>query len=326
MINIEKRIHSLKLDINFSLGCLVVLLVLAACASEPAPTPAADGEGEVEVPTATPAVSTDASPYPVPALAQPEGYPPPDTTVSLPSYPAPLAEEEIPVYTYRVLNQYHHDTEAFTQGLVWHDGRLLEGTGLVGESSLRRVVLETGEVEQIVPLPAPYFGEGITVWQDLVFQITWQNQQGFKYDVNTFEKLAEFSYSTEGWGLTHDGRLLIMSDGSSTLYFRDPETFAEMGRVQVFAGEEAVVRLNELEYINGEVWANIWQTNRIARIDPGSGQVTGWVDLSGLLEPANLTKPVDVLNGIAYDADNDRLFVTGKLWPTLFEIEVIEER
>jgi glutamine cyclotransferase len=190
-------------------------------------------------------------------------------------------------------------------------------------TSLRRVNLEDGAVQQIEELPAEFFGEGLVLWGDKLIQLTWRNQVAFVYDMDSFEQIGQFNYETEGWGLTHDGRQLIMSDGSSTLTFRDPETFAETGRVQVFAGEQPIDRLNELEYIDGEVWANIWQTNRIARIDPETGQVNSWLDLTGLLDTSNLTETVDVLNGIAYDAENGRLFVTGKLWPTLFEIELI---
>jgi glutamine cyclotransferase len=188
---------------------------------------------------------------------------------------------------------------------------------------LRRVNLEDGAVQQIEQLPDDFFGEGLVLWDDKLIQLTWRNQVAFVYDKDSFEQISQFNYETEGWGLTHDGRQLIMSDGSSTLTFRDPETFAETGRIQVFADGQPVDRLNELEYIDGEVWANIWQTNSIARIDPETGQVSSWLDLTGLLDTRNLTETVDVLNGIAYDAENGRHFVTGKLWPTLFEIELI---
>lgn len=236
---------------------------------------------------------------------------------------SPLPSGEPPVYTYRVVRAYEHDPEAFTQGLVFHQGVLYEGTGLRGRSSLRKVELETGRVLQLYKLPDRYFGEGVTVWGKEIFQLTWQSQVGFVYDRESLKILDEFAYPTEGWGITHDGRHLIMSDGSSTLYFLDPGTRTKIGQVQVHDGNNPVVRLNELEFILGEVYANVWQTDRIARIDPRTGQVVGWVVLTGLLKPEDHDRPVDVLNGIAYDAEGDRLFVTGKLWPKLFEIELI---
>ncbi len=249
--------------------------------------------------------------------------------ISAAAYPAPdELVSSAPVYTYRLITPYPHDPAAFTQGLVWQDGNLYEGTGRYGQSSLRRVNLETGGVEQMVSLPETYFGEGIVVWEDKIIQITWQEQTAFVYDRETFAQVGQFSYETEGWGITHDGRRLIMSDGTNTLFFRDPDTFAETGQVQVMDGSVPITRLNELEFIEGEglqgeVWANIWQTDRIARINPETGQVTGWVDLTGLRPPETLADSNAVLNGIAYDAENGRLFVTGKLWPTLFEIDVI---
>jgi glutamine cyclotransferase len=207
--------------------------------------------------------------------------------------------------------------------LVFEDGVLYEGTGLNGRSTLRRVELETGEVLQIHELPAQFFGEGVTVYGNDIIQLTWQSHVGFVYDRDSFELLQEFNYSTQGWGITHDGERLIMSDGTATLYFLDPETFEEIGRVGVYDNDGSVNRLNELEYVQGEIYANVWQTNCIARIDPQTGQVVGWIELKGLLTPEDRGEPVDVLNGIAYDAENARLFVTGKLWPKLFEIELI---
>ena len=229
----------------------------------------------------------------------------------------------VPVYTYRVVNVYPHDPDAFTQGLVFENGVLYEGTGLWGYSSLRKVALETGTVLQLCALSSQYFGEGIVIWADQIVQLTWRSYVGFVYDKGSFAPLREFSYPTEGWGITHDGSRLIMSDGTSTLRFWDPETFAEVGQVEVRDNGVPVTRLNELEYIEGEVYANVWQTDRIARIDPQTGQVVGWIDLTGLLGVGSSRKAADVLNGIAYDAENDRLFVTGKLWPQLFEIELI---
>jgi glutaminyl-peptide cyclotransferase len=229
-------------------------------------------------------------------------------------------------YSYEIVNQFPHDPEAFTQGLVYEDGWLYEGTGLYGRSSLRRVELETGNVAQIHHLPDNYFGEGITIWEDRIIQLTWQEQTGFVYDKTSFELLDTFTYETEGWGLTHDGRRLIMSDGSATLYFLDPETLTEIGRVTVIdEWGNPVVRLNEMAYIDGEVYANVWLTDRLVRLDPETGHVTGWIDLSDLLAGVPLTGPVDVLNGVTYDAENDRIFVTGKLWPLLFEIELVEQ-
>ena len=237
--------------------------------------------------------------------------------------PAPTTSNITPVYSYNVVNTYPHDRSAFTQGLVFEDGVLYEGTGLNGRSTLRRVELETGEVLQIHELPAQFFGEGVTVYGNDIIQLTWQSHVGFVYDRDSFELLQEFNYSTQGWGITHDGERLIMSDGTATLYFLDPETFEEIGRVGVYDNDGSVNRLNELEYVQGEIYANVWQTNCIARIDPQTGQVVGWIELKGLLTPEDRGEPVDVLNGIAYDAENARLFVTGKLWPKLFEIELI---
>jgi len=228
-------------------------------------------------------------------------------------------------FTYRTINSYDHDPLAFTQGLIYHEGELYEGTGLWGESTLRRVALESGEVLQKISIDDQFFGEGVTLWNDQLIQLTWRSNVGFVYDRATFDQQAEFSYPTEGWGITHDGERLIMSDGSANLYFLDPETFVEIGRIEVTDGARAINNLNELEFINGEVFANVWQTNRIARIDPGTGNVLGWIDLTGLLPLADRTGREDVLNGIAYDAGCGRLFVTGKLWPKLFEVELIQK-
>ena len=229
----------------------------------------------------------------------------------------------IPVYTYKIVNTYPHDRSAFTEGLVFEDGVLYEGTGLRGYSNLRRVKLETGEILQICELPPQFFGEGVTVYGNKIIQLTWQSHIGFVYDKYSFKLLQEFSYPDEGWGITHDGKHLIMSDGTSTLHFLDPETFEEISQIEVFANNIPLTRINELEYVQGEIYANIWQTERIARIDPLTGQVIGWIDLKGILSPEDDSKTVDVLNGIAYDAKNDRLFVTGKFWPKLFEIELM---
>jgi glutamine cyclotransferase len=228
-----------------------------------------------------------------------------------------------PAYTYRLVNTYPHDPEAFTQGLIWHNGTLYEGTGLYGASSLRQVALENGEVQMITPLPDDLFGEGITILDDQLFQLTWRGQVARVYDPNTFEQIATIPYPTEGWGLTHNGEHLIMSDGTSQLYFRDPATFAEVRRIEVLEGETPVTRLNELEFIDGYIYANVWKTDQIAIIDPEDGAVKSWIDLSGLLPSSQRRSSEAVLNGIAYDSETDRLFVTGKLWPNLFEIELV---
>ena len=229
---------------------------------------------------------------------------------------------DAPVYGYRVVDEYPHDPDAFTQGLVYLDGLLYEGTGLLGQSTLREVDLETGQVLRSRPLDPEHFGEGIAVLDDRVYQLTWRTQTCFVYDRATFEPLATFTYPTEGWGLTTDGERLIMSDGTSRLTFRDPATFAEVGAVDVRAGAEPVANLNELEWIDGEIYANVWQSEQIARIDPKTGSVVGWIDLAGILPTGQRTGKEDVLNGIAYDTTTKKLFVTGKWWPTLFEIQL----
>jgi glutamine cyclotransferase len=235
-----------------------------------------------------------------------------------------VTPDAIPLYTYEVVNVYPHDPDAFTQGLVFDGDTLYEGTGLNGRSSLRRVDLLSGTVLQQIDLPSEYFGEGIVVWGDQIVQLTWQSRRGFLYDKTTFARQGEFAYETQGWGITHDTRRLIMSDGSATLYFWDPDTFRPVDAIHVYDLNGAVAALNELEYVKGEIFANIWQTDRIARIDAVTGQVLGWIDLSGLLTPEERAN-ADVLNGIAYKPDTDQLFVTGKLWPKLFEIRLIPQ-
>ena len=268
------------------------------------------------------------SPIPTPSFATPTPTPTPTPeTTATPTTPDRPTVNPAPVlYTYRVVETYPHDREAFTQGLVFADGMLYESTGLRGRSSLRLVELETGEVRQSRELADQFFGEGITVFGDRIVQLTWQSQVGFVYAKDSFELVQEFSYSTEGWGLTHDGQRLIMSDGTPTLHFLDPETFQETGAVEVYDQEGPVNRLNEMEYIQGEVYANVWQTDRIALIDPDSGWVRAWVDLSGLLSEEDRHQGADVLNGIAYDSQQGRLFVTGKLWPKIFEIKLVSEK
>lgn len=226
-------------------------------------------------------------------------------------------------YTYEIVNTFPHDRKAFTQGLVFENGVLYEGTGLPGRSSLRKVELETGNVLQMHKLSTKFFGEGITIYGDNIIQLTFRENIGFVYNKDTFELLREFNYPTEGWGITHDGSRLIMSDGTPTLYFLDPETFEQVSRIKVQDQRAPVWGLNELEYIDGQIYANVWPTERIAIIAPDSGGVTGWIDMQGLLAPQDYTEYVDVLNGIAYDKNNGRLFVAGKFWPKLFEIKVI---
>ncbi|WP_299430750.1 glutaminyl-peptide cyclotransferase [uncultured Meiothermus sp.] len=231
---------------------------------------------------------------------------------------------QIPVWGFRVVNTFPHDPTAFTQGLIYHNGFLYEGTGLFGQSSIRKVELETGRVLQRHALAPRYFGEGITLFQNRFFQLTWRNQEGFIYDMN-LNPVGSFTYQTEGWGLTHDGQRLIMSDGSAQLFFLNPRTLRPERTLTVRAGGQPVQRINELEFIQGRIWANVWMTHRIAIINPQSGSVEAWLDLTGLalLAQARNRNPDAVLNGIAYDAQNNRLFVTGKLWPFLFEIEVV---
>ena len=224
-------------------------------------------------------------------------------------------------YTYNVVNVYPHNETASTQGLIFEDNIIYESTGRYGQSTLRRVELETGNIIQLHALPDQFFGEGITIFDDKIIQLTWQSEKGFVYDKNSFDLLQEFTYPTEGWGITHDGSRLIMSDGTATLYFLDPETFQKIGQVEVY-DEEPVARLNELEYIDGKVYANIWKEEKIAIINPQTGRVTGWIDLKGINETENQDSS-NVLNGIAYDAEEDRLFVTGKRWSQLFEISLV---
>ena len=235
------------------------------------------------------------------------------------------ASEPVPVYTYEIKNTYPHDRAAFTQGLVFRDGFLWESTGQYGSSSLRQVELQTGRVVKSVPVSREFFAEGMTIFGGKVYQLTWQEKRAFVYDAKDFRRIGEFKYAGEGWGLTHDGESLVMSDGTSTLRFLDPETFAVRRAVRVVDGSRPVEQLNELEYVNGEIFANVWQTDRVARIDPRTGSVLGWIDLAGLLRPADARGDEDVLNGIAYDEASDRLFVTGKLWPKLFEIRLIRK-
>ena len=233
---------------------------------------------------------------------------------------------QTPEYGYRVVRTFPHDPLSFTQGLEFRDGVLYEGTGLNGQSKLRKVRLETGEVLQQRAIAETYFGEGITVLRKQIFQITYTTQTGFVYDKATFKPLRSFRYAGEGWGLTNDGTRVYMSDGSSEIRVWDGDQLKESRRIKVRDGGREVRHLNELEWVKGEIYANIWQTDRIARISPLDGRVIGWIDLTGLLSERERIAGTDVLNGIAYDAATDRLFVTGKLWPKLFEIQLVPRK
>jgi glutamine cyclotransferase len=227
-----------------------------------------------------------------------------------------------PQYGFRVVKTYPHDRSAFTQGLEYRDGFLYEGTGQVGRSTLRKVKLETGEVLQSYDLPQPFFGEGITVLPQQILQLTWQSQTGFIYDKTNFRVVKSFSYPGEGWGMTNDGKQIYMSDGTAQVRVWDLASLKEIKRINVSDMGKPVTQLNELEFVRGEIWANVWQTDRIARISPGDGRVLGWIDLTDILPKGERSNSDAVLNGIAYDAATDRIFVTGKLWPKLFEIKL----
>lgn len=230
----------------------------------------------------------------------------------------------VPVFGYQVVNTYPHSSDAFTQGLVYDDGLLYEGTGLYGQSTLRRLQLQTGGVLGERHLNSSLFGEGIALYKDRIVQLTWQSGLGLVYVKENMTEIGSFRYQTEGWGITSNGSRLIMSDGTDILHILDPESFAEVGRVSVKADGKSLQGLNELEFVKGQIYANIWPTNWIAIISPESGAVLGKIDLSGILPQEDLQgRRVDVLNGIAYDAKEDRLFVTGKLWPRLFQIRVV---
>ncbi len=243
-------------------------------------------------------------------------------TPEMTQIPSTTSTPTVTHYAYTIVNTYPHDTNAFTEGLLYSDGSLYESTGINGNSSVRRVDLTTGNVLQEYALPDRYFGEGIAVVNNTIIQLTWESHIGFIYDKTTFSLMGNFSFSTEGWGLTFDGKHLIMSDGTSNLYFLDPTTFERTGQIQIHDGNTSIVNINELEYINGDIYANIWQTNTIAIINPITGQVKAWIDLTGLPSENN-SDPNAVLNGIAYDQNNNRLFVTGKDWSSLYEIKLV---
>jgi len=223
---------------------------------------------------------------------------------------------------YRVIHTYPHDPNAFTQGLIYEDGHLYESTGLYGHSSLREVDLQTGQVIREHDLPSQYFGEGLTDWGNTLVQLTWKAQMGFVWDRDTFRLLRTFHYSGEGWGLTQDGHDLILSDGSSALRYLNPITFATVRTLEVTDHGKPVEQINELEWVEGQIFANVWMSNRIARISPKDGHVIAWINLAGIIPDVELRNNNAVLNGIAWDAQKHRLFVTGKLWPKLFEIQI----
>ncbi len=243
----------------------------------------------------------------------------------LPSLPACA---DVPVYGAKVIKTYPHDTGAFTEGLFWHDGYLYESTGEVGRSSIRKVDLATGEVVQKMVLMPPYYGEGIIKFGDKLYQLTWRSGTGFIYDFKSFDKLGQFHYSGEGWGMTTDGKRIYMSDGTPQIRVLDPATLKVQRRITVTWNGHEVANINELEWIKGEIWANIWLTHRIARIDPASGAIRAFIDLSGLLpKPGEVRDPNNaVLNGIAWDKQRDRIFVTGKNWPHLYQIELVKPK
>jgi glutaminyl-peptide cyclotransferase len=243
-------------------------------------------------------------------------------SVATASQRAPAGQEAVR-YGYRIVNTFPHDSRAFTQGLIFRGGFLYESTGLRGRSSLRKIRLETGEVIQQLAVDPLYFAEGLAEWNGELIQLTWQHEIAFRYDVATFAGRGTFKYVGEGWGLASDGKRLVMSDGSAVLRWLSPPTFRETGRLSVTDRGRPVGNLNELEIVGDEIFANVWQTDRIARISPVSGRVTGWIDLTGLLPAAERRDADAVLNGIAYDAAAGRLFVTGKLWPRIFEIQIV---
>lgn len=224
--------------------------------------------------------------------------------------------------SYQVINSYPHDPTSFTQGLLWKDGGLYESTGLYGQSKLRRLEFPSGKVLKELKLAPELFGEGLASIDDQLYQLTWKSHRGFVYDRDSFRLLDEFRYDTEGWGLTYDGRNLVLSDGSSDLFYLDPQTSKPFRKLAVTMNGRALTELNELEFIEGEIWANVWQSDLIVRIEPSSGRVASFLNLKGILAPSDRTGSEDVLNGIAYDSEKKRVFVTGKLWPRIFEIKV----
>jgi glutaminyl-peptide cyclotransferase len=314
----QNIIHNGIVPVTIGLALIGLVSGMTACGADEEPTPTPQ-------PIVAATTAPTATPIPLPTVGSLLPTPTSVTIAALSPLPLPASTAVTPRYTYKIVKVYPHDPEAFTQGLLFDEGILYESTGLNGFSSIRRVDLESGAVLALVPLPAAFFGEGISIVGDQLYQLTWQEQTGFIYNKETFAVQKHFSYPTEGWGITFDGERLIMSDGTARLYFWDPTTLAQVGAVDVYDENGPVVRLNELEYIHGEIFANIWQTDAIARIDPITGAVVGWIDLTGLLPLEDRTPTTDVLNGIAYLPAGDRLFVTGKKWPKLFEIRLVPQ-
>jgi glutaminyl-peptide cyclotransferase len=251
-----------------------------------------------------------------PAAKLPESVPP------SPSHSEKSGATPMVRYTYEVIASLPHDPTAFTQGLVFRDGTFFESTGLNGRSSLRAVEPSTGRILRQAAVPAQYFAEGLAIIGAKAFQLTWQDHKGFVYDADTFRLEKEFAYESEGWGLATDGHSLILSDGTDKIRFLDPATFAVTRTINVTAGERRITHLNELEFIKGEIFANVWQTDEIVRIDPATGVVRGVIDFAGLLAPQDRGPQSEVLNGIAYDAATDRLFITGKFWPKIYQVRL----
>lgn len=246
------------------------------------------------------------------------------TIILICSVASHAATPSIPVYDYQIVHSYPHDTKAFTEGFFYRDGYFYESTGLNGRSSIRKVDIESGKTLQKMDIGKRYFGEGISDWKGKIIGLTWKSGLGFVWNLKTFRQVKSFDYDGEGWGLTHNDQYLIMSDGTPVLRFIDPENLTTVRKITVTAHGEELPELNELEWVDGEIFANVWQTNKIVRIDPETGKVTGIIDLTGILAQAGkLPSPIDVLNGIAWDEEHRRLFVTGKLWPKIFEITLI---
>lgn len=321
---VSKSFRQQRINFLGSIAMIGLVGLLTACGAEPTPT-----SQPTVPPTVTPTVALTVALTVAPTVPPTviSALPTPTAVTASPLPQQPTAVGAIPHYTYEVVNVFPHDPEAFTQGLLFDEGQLYESTGLKGYSSIRRVDLQTGQVLANRPLTATYFGEGIAIVDEQLYQLTWQERTGFIYNKTTFEEQQQFSYPTEGWGITFDGERLIMSDGTPRLYFWDPDTLTELGTIDVHDETgQPIPMLNELEYVKGEIFANIWQTDRIARIEPATGAVIGWIDLSGLLPSTERTPTTDVLNGIAYLSEGDRLFVTGKRWPKLFEIRLLPQQ
>ena len=289
-------------------ACALVLLIFLTL-------PACGGDANAPGDTGPPSTSNAVKPSP------PQGANQQQAKLEPAASPAP---DQIPVYTYEVVASYPHDAKAYTQGLVFHDGALYESTGQYDQSSLRKVELKKGKVKKKIDVPGDYFAEGMTILNGKIYQLTWLQHKCFIYDLKDFKLTGEFAYEGEGWGLTTDGHSLIMSDGTNQLRFIDPATFKVIKTVSVTDNNQPLTNLNELEYIRGEIYANIWKTDKIVRIDPTTGKINAWVDMTGLHHQGEEGNTENCLNGIAYDAEGGRLFVTGKRWPNLYEIRLVK--